>query len=338
MFKALDSLKRIDRKTLYLFAKYLFSFDTTALRNLLSVYLVRLSKAPSYKPQIFFGNIDEREKLEFTREQKVLVSIIIPAFNQWDYTLSCLHSIRANTPEVAYEVIVADDSSTDETGKILDHVGNIRVIRNGCNLQFLKNCNRAARLASGKYLLFLNNDTNVQKNWLSRLLEPAEKDPAVGMVGAKLVYPDGRLQEAGGIIWSDGSGWNYGWFDDPQKPQYNYPREPDYVSGACLLIRRDLWEKTGGFDERFAPAYYEDTDLAFQVRSLGYKVIYQPESVVVHFEGISSGTDPDAGTKRHQEINRMIFLEKWRPVLEKEHVERGRRLPSLAKDRPAPKV
>jgi len=266
---------------------------------------------------------DIKDKLRFENNDKPLVSIIIPVYNQWEYTYSCLQSILENNQSIEYEVIVADDVSIDETVNIKKYIENIKVVRNESNLGFLRNCNNAARHAKGKYIVFLNNDTNVQKDWLRYLVELIERDPNIGMVGSKLVYPDGRLQEAGGIIWNDASGWNYGRLDDPEKPEYNYVKEVDYISGASIMIRSSLWTTIGGFDERYVPAYFEDSDLAFEVRKRGYKVVYQPKSVIVHFEGISHGTDTNSGLKSYQVKNKQKFLEKWKDVLGKEHFSNG---------------
>ncbi|WKL04005.1 glycosyltransferase [Paenibacillus amylolyticus] len=255
------------------------------------------------------------DELEFNHFEKPLVSIIIPVYNQWKYTYSCLASILENTPDLTYEVIIADDMSTDETIDIEKIVKNITIVRDGVNRGFLLNCNNAAKSARGKYVFFLNNDTNVQANWLSSLVELIESEPSIGMVGSKLVYPDGRLQEAGGIIWNDASGWNYGRLDDPEKPEYNYVKEADYISGAAILIKHTIWQELGGFDERYVPAYFEDTDLAFEVRRLGYKVLLQPKSVIVHFEGISHGTDTSNGIKSYQVTNKEKFMDKWKEEL-----------------------
>lgn len=268
----------------------------------------------------------------FERHRRPLVSIVVPVYNQFEYTYRCLRSIRNNCTTVPYEIIVADDVSQDETRRIGDYFKNIRVVRQERNLGFLLNCNRAAGQAEGKYLLFLNNDTQVRPGWLESLVDLAESDGTIGLVGSKLVYPDGRLQEAGGIVWNDAGGWNFGRLDDPGQAEYNYVKEVDYVSGASIMVRHDLWKKLGGFDERYVPAYYEDTDLAFEIRRLGYRVVYQPKSEVVHFEGISHGTDTGGGVKKHQVENRKKFAAKWKEVLEREHFPDAKEV-FLARDR-----
>ena len=275
---------------------------------------------------------DDYEKIIVPEFNKIEVSIIIPVYNQFEYTYKCIKSIVENSGDVKYEIIVANDCSTDITLSIADIIYGIKVINNEKNLRFLLNCNNAAKYANGKYILFLNNDTQVQNNWLKPLVELIERDEKIGMVGSKLVYPDGRLQEAGGILWKDGSAWNYGHLSDPNDPEYNYVKEADYISGASIMIKKELWNKIGGFDKRYAPAYYEDTDLAFEVRRHGYKVMYQPLSVVVHFEGISNGTDVTSGQKAYQKINSDKFFEKWQNVLEKEHYPNGENV-FKAKDR-----
>jgi GT2 family glycosyltransferase/glycosyltransferase involved in cell wall biosynthesis len=243
------------------------------------------------------------------------VSIVIPVYNKFAYTAACLRSLARHAAATPFEVIVVDDCSSDATPKRLAQIEGVRVIRNEQNLGFVGSCNAGAQTAKGGFVLFLNNDTVVTAGWLEALLLCAAEEPEAGLIGAKLVYPDGRLQEAGGIIFADGSGWNYGRFDDPNDSRYSFRREADYCSGAAILLRRDLFEQLGGFDARYAPAYYEDTDLAFAVRAAGKKVIYEPRSVVVHFEGITSGTDTGSGIKRHQVINREKFLEKWKATL-----------------------
>lgn len=250
---------------------------------------------------------------------EVAVSIVVPVYNQWAYTYQCLLSIKEHCSGVPYEIILADDCSTDQTRNATACFPNINVVRTETNLGFIGNCNNGARRARGKYVLFLNNDTIVQPGWLESLHKLMEREPSIGVSGSKLIYSDGTLQEAGGIIWKDASGWNYGRLSDPREPEFNYVKEVDYISGASIMVRRDLWEKVGGFDTYYAPAYFEDVDLAFRARELGYKVVFQPASVVVHFEGKSHGTDENAGIKKSQTDNRPKFLERWKETLERDH-------------------
>jgi GT2 family glycosyltransferase/glycosyltransferase involved in cell wall biosynthesis len=243
------------------------------------------------------------------------VSIVIPVYNKIAYTSACLRSLAQHAGSIPFEVIVVDDGSTDRTAQRLADVAGIRHVRNADNLGFIGSCNAGAAIARGDYVLFLNNDTIVTAGWLEALMRCIEDAPRAGLVGAKLVYPDGRLQEAGGIVFNDGSGWNVGRFENPADARFNFRREVDYCSGAAIVLRRDLFNRLGTFDARYTPAYYEDTDLAFAVRAAGLKVVYEPASTVVHFEGITSGTDTASGAKRYQAVNREKFVAKWAAAL-----------------------
>ena len=258
-------------------------------------------------------------------------SLVIPVYGQHLMTFNCLKSVAETCKDLAIEILLIDDCSPEDAAEALASVSGISVVRNNTNLGFLASCNIGGIHAKGEFVVILNNDLILTGDWLQQMSAVYEKFPDTGMVGAKLVYPDGRLQEAGGIVWRDGSAWNVGRGDDPAKPEYNYVREVDYCSGACLLIRREFWNALGGFDAAYKPAYYEDTDLAFRVREAGKQVFYQPHAVVVHFEGQSSGTDITKGIKRHQLINQKTFATRWEKVLE--HHRSNGMLPNLERDR-----
>ncbi len=261
--------------------------------------------------------------LQLPTSDRPLVSVIIPCFAKPWLTLQCLKSIAKFPPASPFEVIVADDASGDPGVELLRNVPGVRVEVNPTNLGFTKSCNRIARLAKGDYLFFLNNDTVVCEDWLEPLLGVFDRFPEAGLVGSKLLFPDGTLQEAGGIIWDDGSAWNYGRSDDPDKPEYNYVRETDYISGCAILVPRALWGKLGGFDEDFAPAYCEDSDLAIRIRAAGRKVYYCPFSTIVHLEGLSLGKDVAAGIKSYQIENTNKLYARWRETLSKENFSPG---------------
>ena len=246
-----------------------------------------------------------------------LVTIVIPVYNNWWATYECLRAIQTGVNETPFEIIVVDDCSSDLTQDALGNIRGIHVIRNEVNLGYLLSTNLGASKANSnsKYILALNNDTKPGINWLDELFRECEIDPTIAIAGSTLIYPNGVLQEAGSQIFRDGSGWNLGRGDFFPNPKHSNMREVDYCSAASILVRKEFWDKIGGFDERFAPAYYEDTDLAFSARSMGYKVVIIPTSIVIHYEGLSHGISIDAGGKRYQELNRLKFIEKWEAVL-----------------------
>jgi GT2 family glycosyltransferase/glycosyltransferase involved in cell wall biosynthesis len=254
--------------------------------------------------------------LEFAFVERPLVSIVIPVHNKFEVTYYCLCALQFAYNETSFEVIVVDDGSSDRTSRIEDIVSGITVIRHLASEGFVQSCNDGAARARGEFVALLNNDTQVTARWLDELVRTCREFENVGLVGSKLVYPDGSLQEAGGIIWKSGNPWNVGRGGNASDPRYNYLRQVDYVSGAVLLLPRDIWQDVGGFSHEFTPAYFEDTDLAMKVRAAGHLVLYVPTSTVYHFEGQSAGTDVGSGMKQFQEINRPKFKRKWSDVFQ----------------------
>jgi O-antigen biosynthesis protein len=271
------------------------------------------------------------ERLSFPRCDDPVVSIVVPAHDHWEHTHLSLRAVLEHTEGPPYEILLADDASTDETAEAERMLDNVRIVRAERRRGFLENCNAASQVARGRYLLLLNNDTVVQPGWLRELVSAAERSNDVGIVGAKLLQEDGRLLEGGGMIFSDGTAAQYGRDDDPRRGEYNYLKEVDYVSGCCLLVRTELWRALGGFDPVYSPGYYEDVDLAFRVRRSGYRVVYQPRASVVHVEGVSHGRALDEGIKRFLLVNAEKFRARWSDVLEREQAPPGEE--HLARDR-----
>ncbi len=240
-----------------------------------------------------------------------LVSIIIPVYGQLNYVLEGLQSIARHTTGIDYEVIVIDDASPDNSGAVLPAIANLRYVRNETNLNFLLSCNKAAQLARGEYIVLFNSDAQATAGWLQPLLAQMEADTTVGVVGPKILFPNGRLQECGGHIHKDFTTDLIGWWDDPSLPRYGYARTVDYVSGACLMIRTGLWRQLGGFDESLAPAYCEDVDLCLSARKAGYKVRVEPASAVIHHFSVTSESVDRSYKTQQAQRNQQKLAQKW---------------------------
>ena len=246
------------------------------------------------------------------------VSLVIPLYSAAWLTRSCLEAIRDNTSEVSYEVILVDDAADGDTKALLANVHGATIVTNKANMGYQESVKRGAAEAHGEWLVLCNNDIQPLTGWLVSMLACAESADDIGIVTPKYLYPDMSLNEAGAVIWRDGTGGNYGRGDPPGMFRYEFRREVDYGSAAALMVRTDFWRAVGGFDSRFSPMYYEETDLCFQARERGLRVMFEPRANVIHVEGGTAGTDVAEGPKRNQEFNRARFAAKWRRRLDEQ--------------------
>lgn len=306
----------------YLLKRVIGSVTQRGFKGTLRRIAQELGHRPATDPVWKLESLDASLPSSVPHSTAPQVSVIIPVHGKLSYTLACLRSVARHDAVAPFEVIVVDDASPDDSADTLAQIDGLRLLRNPVNLGFIGSCNAGAVAARGAFLLFLNNDTQVTPGWLDRLHDCFAEEPGCGIAGSRLAYPDGRLQEAGGIVYANGEAWNYGRFEQRDDPRFLYRRDADYVSGAALMIEAALFHEVGGFDTRYAPAYCEDMDLAFAVRAAGRRVIYQPASLVVHCEGISSGLDPFAGVKQYQTINRAKFADKWQDALKQQPAPR----------------
>jgi GT2 family glycosyltransferase len=252
------------------------------------------------------------------------VTVVMLTYNRWDLTKQALR-LLADVTEPRFELVIVDNASTDGTLDHLAQVSGARVLRNPRNLGFGPATNQGAAMARGRYLLLLNSDAWVRPGWLEPLIDVADADPGVAAVASKLLYPDGRLQEAGSIVWREARVRQYGDGDVPNRPEYNFRRTVDYASAACLLVRRSAFIAVGGFDPRFAPVYCEDVDLCLALAAGPGRVVYQPRSVVEHVRGASSS----GGVQSSRiERNRRLLHARWRAVLDRRPSESWRVEPS----------
>ncbi|MHB8488368.1 MAG: glycosyltransferase family 2 protein [Candidatus Dormibacteria bacterium] len=252
------------------------------------------------------------------------VTVVMVTYNRWDLTREALR-LLAEVTEPRYEVVIVDNASTDGTLGELAHVSGARILRNSRNLGFGPATNQGAAMARGRHLLLLNSDAWVRPGWLEPLIDVADADAGVSAVASKLLYPDGRLQEAGSILWRDARVRQYGDGDVPNRAEYNFRRTVDYASAACLLVRRSAFIAVGGFDPRFAPVYCEDVDLCLALGAGPGRVVYQPRSVVEHVRGASGSGG--AHTERI-ERNRRLLRARWRAILDRRPPESWRVEPS----------
>jgi len=289
-------------------------------------YLLAMRGVESLPPPVGVVFPDDDREVEF--------SIILPVFNKWILSLNCLRSLSiARHGCRNFEVILADDASTDATGEIVEANSWMRSIRLEKNSGFVENCNNAAAHARGNVLLFLNNDTLVGNGWLGALLGSLQRRPGVGVVGSQVYGSDGGLLESGGILWGNGDVWNHGRGFGPERWfELDHEREVDYVSGCAMAIRRELWQRLAGFDLRYRPAYCEDADFCLRAREAGMAVLVQPQSRILHLEGLSNARTTEAGLKRHQLTNLVQLRQRWnRLLLTEQPIDMSRQL--MASDR-----
>lgn len=260
--------------------------------------------------------IDRGEPLTLPLTDMPLVSVIIVLYNQAELTFRCLLSLSSER-DVAIETIIVDNASADQTAILLNNVSGIKLIHNAENIGYLRAVNQAAKRARGKYLLLLNNDAELLPGSIGAAVDRLNKNDIIGAVGGRLILIDGTLQEAGSIIWKDGTCSGYGRGRDPTSPEFMFARPVDYCSGAFLMVRRSCFEELGGFDEMFAPAYYEEVDLCVRLWEVGRSVYYEPRAAVVHYEFGSSESSEKALEMQHK--RKMLFAEKHNKYLSARH-------------------
>lgn len=322
--KALLILK--NHRKLFVVLKYLYRIAFNVNSIILKIYNYKVYLNPAnifwrIKTKIPPNN---RHKIKFINsklktKKTPLVSIIIPVYGNVVMTLNCIKSIVESNPKTEYEIIVINDASKDQTDYILKKIKKIIYIKNETNKGYILSVNKASDYSIGKYLLFLNNDTVVLNNWLDALVERIKLSPDYGIIGSKLIYPNGTLQEAGAILYKDGKAHNYGNTDNPYSFEYEYSREVDYCSGASMLIKKELFFNVGKLSEYLVPAYYDDVDLALKIKQNGYKTIYEPKSMLYHNEGSTHGKDLSSGIKKYQVINHNKFVKQWKDQLKKQY-------------------
>ena len=245
------------------------------------------------------------------------IAVVIPVYNNWSYTERCIRAIKRTVDYPAIQIYVVNDGSTDETLQELQRYPDVQVINSSVNSGYLKVCNFAfTQLTEYDFIFLLNNDSEPNSGFVLNAMEVMESHEDAAVVGSTLISSDGKLQAAGGMVGSDGTCRHWGDSDDKKLSKYRYTRKIDYVPFAAVLVRNSELKKIGGFDERFAPAYYEDVDFAFQMREIGKSVYTSSESTIFHFGSKSYGLGGNDSLVGMNRTNKKKFWEKWRATLE----------------------
>lgn len=247
------------------------------------------------------------------------VTILVSVFNELTTTLECLASIAetASNSEPSFEVLIANDASTDESERVLSDIAHVRVITQSQNIGFLRNCNAAAEHARGRLILLLSNHVQVTKSWLTSLVACLESSVDIAVVGPRTVYPNGWLREAGTSLRADGTSEPTGLGDLPDLPRYSYDRDVDYCSRACLLIRKADFDRLSGFDELYTPTYCEDSDLCLRLRAEGRRIVYCARATVLHRPSLTTASPEDDHKHRQIFANLANFASRWRADLDR---------------------
>ncbi|MDE2386017.1 MAG: glycosyltransferase [Alphaproteobacteria bacterium] len=278
------------------------AFGTTAIakRGLLNI-----------RKQALRQFMEKGEKLEFPTAVAPRATLVITAHNHAYHTLACLQSLQPFV-DSSIEVLVQDDASTSETSALLARCVNVTVRRNQENRGFLHSANAAAAAARGKFIIFMNNDARMLGGSLAEALDLFEALPGCGLMGGRVVQANGGLQEAGCVIFNDGTTNGYLRYEAEDDPRALFLRDVDYCSGVFLITRNDVFLKLGGFDPCFAPAYYEETDYCMRLRQAGLRCIYNPNLRIEHFE---FGSSTSRRARASISANRMRFFERWQAVM-----------------------
>jgi GT2 family glycosyltransferase len=262
--------------------------------------------------------LSTQSRLQLPQSVQAKITIVIILYNKCQLTYRCLRSLAALGGEGALSFLIIDNGSSDKTTQLLGRIDGATIVKNHENLGFLKACNQARDLVKTELLLLLNNDTIVYpgtiaaaaENFNPQIFSDANK---TGAVGGRIILPSGKLQEAGNIIWNDGNCVSYGRGESPVAGEYMFRRVVDYCSGAFLLTKTEYFRRLGGFDERYLPAYYEETDYCVELQRQGLNVIFDPRVVITHLEFGSA--EASSRAVAYMNVNRVKFLDKHKEFL-----------------------